>query len=57
MSQYKDIYVVPTFHHDIAYLQPERVYTDWADKILTKAIEIMRNNADYCFTVEQAYYF
>lgn len=53
----REIYTTPTFHHDIAYLQPEATYTKMADDILVKALSIMRENKDYCFTVEQAYYF
>ena len=51
------IAVVPTFHHDIAYLQPEAVYTDLADKIIAKALVLMEEDETYTFTVEQAYAF
>ena len=51
------IHVIPTFHHDIAYLQPERVYTQWATDILDKALTLMEQDQTYTFTVEQAYFF
>ncbi len=51
------IHVVPTFHHDIAYLQPESVYTKMATDILDKALTLMEQDETYTFTVEQAYFF
>ena len=51
------IHVIPTFHHDIAYLQPERVYTKMATDILDKALSLMEQDETYTFTVEQAYFF
>ncbi|MBR4868091.1 MAG: hypothetical protein IKU10_02950, partial [Clostridia bacterium] len=52
-----NIHVVPTFHHDIAYLQPEAVYTKMATDILDKALTLMEQDETYTFTVEQAYFF
>ena len=52
-----NIHVVPTFHHDIAYLQPESVYTKMATDILDKALTLMEQDETYTFTVEQAYFF
>ena len=52
-----NIHVVPTFHHDIAYLQPESVYTQMATNILDKALTLMEQDETYTFTVEQAYFF
>ena len=49
-----NIHVVPTFHHDIAYLQPEAVYTKMATDILDKALTLMEQDETYTFTVEQA---
>ncbi|MBR3844879.1 MAG: hypothetical protein IKM39_05160, partial [Clostridia bacterium] len=51
------IHVIPTFHHDIAYLQPEPVYTKWATDIVDKALSLMEQDETYTFTVEQAYFF
>ena len=51
------IHVIPTFHHDIAYLQPEPVYTKWATDIVDKALTLMEQDETYTFTVEQAYFF
>ena len=53
----KTLHLIPTFHHDIAYLHPESWYTEFATKILDKAIEIMQENEEFTFTVEQAYFF
>ena len=50
------IHVVPTFHHDIAYLKPERDYTRRAIEILDKALFLMGEDPDFTFTVEQAYF-
>ena len=50
-------HLIPTFHHDIAYLRPESWYTETATRILDKAISIMLENSDYTYTVEQAYFF
>ena len=50
------IHVVPTFHHDIAYLKPERDYTQKAIEILDKALLLMEQDPAYTFTVEQAYF-
>lgn len=50
------IHVVPTFHHDIAYLKPERDYTQRAVEILDKALGLMEQDPAYTFTVEQAYF-
>ncbi len=52
-----NIHVMPTFHHDIAYLQPESVYTKMAIDILDKALPLMEQDETYTFTVEQAYFF
>ena len=53
----KILHLIPTFHHDIAYLRPESWYTETATQILDKAISIMQENSDYTYTVEQAYFF
>ena len=53
----KTLHLIPTFHHDIAYLHPESWYTEFATRILDKAIEIMQENEEFTFTVEQAYFF
>jgi len=53
----KKLHLIPTFHHDIAYLHPESWYTEFATRILDRAIEIMQENEDFTFTVEQAYFF
>lgn len=50
------IHVVPTFHHDIAYLKPERDYTEKAIAIVDKALSLMEEDPAYTFTVEQAYF-
>lgn len=47
---------MPTFHHDIAYLKPERDYTQKAIEILDKALALMEQDPKYTFTVEQAYF-
>ena len=53
----RTLHLIPTFHHDIAYLRPESWYTETATRILDKALEILRDNRDYTYTVEQAYFF
>ncbi|MBQ2278017.1 MAG: hypothetical protein II333_05550 [Clostridia bacterium] len=53
----KTHHLIPTFHHDIAYLRPESWYTETATRILDKAIGILQENRDYTYTVEQAYFF
>lgn len=50
-------HLIPTFHHDIAYLRPEAWYTETASRIFDRAIAIMLENKDYTYTVEQAYFF
>ena len=50
-------HLIPTFHHDIAYLRPESWYTEFATRILDQAVTIMQENSDFTFTVEQAYFF
>lgn len=51
------LHLIPTFHHDIAYLRPESWYTERATAILDKAIELMEADEHYTFTVEQVYFF
>ena len=53
----KKISVIPTFHHDIAYLKPEKDYYYKATEILNKACELMEKDENYTFTVEQSYFF
>ena len=53
----KTHHLIPTFHHDIAYLRPESWYTETAARILDQAVAILQENRDYTFTVEQAYFF
>lgn len=48
-------YLVPTFHHDIAYLRPEKEYTARCLQIIDEAIRIMEENPEYHFFVEQAW--
>lgn len=48
---------MPTFHHDIAYLKPEKWYTEKATTILDDALQLLEKDANYTFTVEQAYFF
>lgn len=50
-------YLLPTFHHDIAYLRPEAWYTETATRIFDQAIGIMQDDPEYTYTVEQAYFF
>ena len=50
------IHLVPTFHHDIAYLKPEKDYTAKAIEIVDKALTLMETDPTYTFTVEQAYF-
>lgn len=51
------IHLVPTFHHDIAYLKPEADYTAMATEIVDKAVSFLRKDPTYTYTVEQAYFF
>lgn len=53
----RKLHLIPTFHHDIAYLRPESWYTEVATRILDTAIEIMQENSEFTYTVEQAYFF
>lgn len=53
----KEVHIIPTFHHDIAYLNSEAWYENAAIEILDKTIELMQKDRDYTFTVEQAYFF
>lgn len=54
----KDRYhIIPTFHHDIAYLLPETWYYSRATEILDKAFVLLEKYDKYSFTVEQAYFF
>jgi len=53
----RKLHLIPTFHHDIAYLRPESWYTETAVRILDRALAIMEENEEYTFTVEQAYFF
>lgn len=48
-------YLVPTFHHDIAYLQPEEYYTKGSFAILDEALYTLEHNPEYCFFLEQAW--
>ncbi|MGM9653301.1 MAG: glycoside hydrolase family 38 C-terminal domain-containing protein [Eubacteriales bacterium] len=51
------LHIVPTFHHDIAYLRPESWYRTRAFEILDRALAIMEQDENYTFTVEQVYFF
>ncbi len=57
MKKKAPIHIVPTFHHDISYLKPERDYHANASRILDKAISLMEEDSEYTYTVEQAYFF
>ena len=48
-------YLIPTFHHDIAYLRPEAEYTARCLEILDEALEILRDNPEYHYFLEQAW--
>ena len=48
-------FLVPSFHHDIAYLRSEKVYTAGCMLILDEAIRILSENPDYYYFVEQAW--
>ena len=48
-------YLVPTFHHDIAYLHPEEYYTKGCFAILDEALYILEHNPEYRFFLEQAW--
>lgn len=48
-------YLTPTFHHDIAYLRPEREYTAECLKILDEALYILETNPEYKYYIEQAW--
>lgn len=48
-------YLVPTFHHDIAYLRPEREYTARCMDILDEAMNILEEHPEYCYFLEQAW--
>ena len=49
------IALTPTFHHDIAYLKPERLYTPACFEILDEALFILERHPEYRYTVEQAW--
>ena len=48
-------YLVPTFHHDIAYLRPEKEYTARCLEILDEALRILEENPEYRYFLEQAW--
>ena len=48
-------FLVPSFHHDIAYLRSEKEYTAGCMLILDEAIRILSENPDYYYFVEQAW--
>lgn len=48
-------YLVPTFHHDIAYLRPEKEYTARCMQLLDEAVRILAENPEYNYFVEQAW--
>ena len=48
-------YLVPTFHHDIAYLRPEAEYTARCLEILDEALNILKENPEYRYFLEQAW--
>ena len=48
-------YLVPTFHHDIAYLRPESEYTARCFEILDEALQILQDNPEYRYFLEQAW--
>ena len=48
-------WLVPTFHHDIAYLRPEAEYTPRCFEILDEALYILEENPEYHFFLEQAW--
>ena len=51
----KNAYLVPSFHHDIVYLRSEADYTRGCFQILDEALNILENNKEYCFFIEQAW--
>lgn len=56
-KEHVKIHMIPTFHHDIAYLKPEKWYTQKATSILDEALLLLEQDASYTFVVEQAYFF
>lgn len=48
-------YIVPSFHHDIAYLRTESYYNQRAMDIIDQFLDIAEQHAEYRFFIEQAY--
>ena len=49
------LHLIPTFHHDIAYLRPESWYTERATAILDKALQLMEKMESYLGIAPKTY--
>lgn len=47
------LYLVPTFHYDVAYLKPYAGYLPDCFKIIREALTLMARHPDYHFLIEQ----
>ena len=48
--------MIPTFHHDIAYLKNEAWYIRRAFEIVDKALQLLEQDENYTFMIEQVYF-
>jgi len=56
MDPASQIFVVPHFHYDVAWITTEKENLRRVYKILSKVIEIMKRDEDFKFLVDQGYY-
>ncbi|MFA6287193.1 MAG: alpha-mannosidase [Opitutaceae bacterium] len=51
----RTLHLLPTFHHDIAYLRRCDEYLPLCEKIIDEALRILALEPDYTFMIEQAF--
>jgi alpha-mannosidase len=56
MNLEKEVFVVPHFHYDVAWIRTEKEYLGVVYKILSRVLKIMEKDAGFKYVVDQAYY-
>ena len=47
------VYIVPSFHYDVVYLQDYQTYLERGFAILDRALCLLESSSEYCFLIEQ----
>jgi alpha-mannosidase len=56
MESDKRIFVIPHFHYDVSWLNSEKENLERVYKILSRVVEVMQEEKDFKYVVDQAFY-